>query len=239
MLKYTNPILFTLFPFSLPIIRRGKYNYRFVGRRVHESWEAVIVCLTDAGYASSASRWRAHSVACTEAVITRRARLPRGMSWWKLPPNMHHSRKWVFLPLSMFHDGITIYTPNLLLNLHVSRVERHNTLARFIYFRNFRSRKVALLLREGLALYGLSHPALLPVLGVSIEDRSAPFLLYPHTGYKNMKRFLVRCKLSSEGPPRALTTQEVVEMALQAAKGVQYLHRKRLVHRDLAARNCV
>jgi len=98
--------------------------------------------------------------------------------------------------------------------------------------------KVALLLREGLALYGLSHPALLPVLGVSIEDRSAPFLLYPHTGYKNMKRFLLRCKFSNEGPPRALTTQEVVEMALQAAKGVQYLHRKKLVHRDLAA-NCV
>ncbi|XP_020283411.1 tyrosine-protein kinase Dnt-like [Pseudomyrmex gracilis] len=99
--------------------------------------------------------------------------------------------------------------------------------------------QVALLLREGLALYGLSHPALLPVLGVSIEDRSAPFLLYPHTGYRNMKRFLVKCKSSSEGPPRALTTQEVVEMALQAAKGVQYLHRKRLIHKDLAARNCV
>ncbi|KOC60383.1 Tyrosine-protein kinase Dnt [Habropoda laboriosa] len=93
--------------------------------------------------------------------------------------------------------------------------------------------QVALLLREGLALYGLSHPALLPVLGVSIEDRSAPFLLYPHTGYKKI------CGKNSEGPPRALTTQEVVEMALQAAKGVQYLHRKRLVHRDLAARNCV
>jgi len=104
---------------------------------------------------------------------------------------------------------------------------------------DFFLKKVALLLREGLALYGLSHPALLPVLGVSIEDRSAPFLLYPHTGYKNMKRFLLRCKFSNEGPPRALTTQEVVEMALQAAKGVQYLHRKRLVHRDLAARNCV
>ncbi|XP_046742796.1 tyrosine-protein kinase Dnt-like isoform X1 [Diprion similis] len=99
--------------------------------------------------------------------------------------------------------------------------------------------QVALLLREGLALYGLSHSALLPVLGVSIEDRGAPFLLYPHTGYRNMKRFLVRCKLSSEGPPRALTTQGVVEMALQAAKGAQYLHKKRLVHRDLAARNCV
>jgi len=102
----------------------------------------------------------------------------------------------------------------------------------------FPPKKVALLLREGLALYGLSNPALLPVLGVSIEDRSAPFLLYPHTGYRNMKRFLQKCK-QSEGPMRTLTTQEVVEMALQAGRGVQYLHKKRLVHRDLAARNCV
>lgn len=108
-----------------------------------------------------------------------------------------------------------------------------------VFFFSVLKKKVALLLREGLVLYGLSHSALLPVLGVSIEDRSAPFLLYPHTGYRNMKRFLVRCKLSSEGPPRALTTQEIVEMALQAAKGVQYLHRKRLIHKDLAARNCV
>ncbi|XP_058799259.1 tyrosine-protein kinase Dnt-like [Phymastichus coffea] len=99
--------------------------------------------------------------------------------------------------------------------------------------------QMALLLREGFSLHGLSHPALLPVCGVSIEERGAPFLLYPHTGYKNMKRFLLRCKLTSEGPTRALTTQEVVEMALQVAKGVQYLHRKRLVHRDIAARNCV
>lgn len=104
---------------------------------------------------------------------------------------------------------------------------------------NANQSQVALLLHEGLALYGLSHPALLPVLGVSIEDRGAPFLLYPHTGYRNMKRFLLRCKLNNEGPLRALTTQEVVEMALQAAKGIQYLHRKRLVHRDIAARNCV
>lgn len=99
--------------------------------------------------------------------------------------------------------------------------------------------QVGLLLQEGLALYGLSHPGLLTVLGVSIKDSTPPFLLYPYTNYRNMKRFLLRCKQSCEGPPRALTTQEVVEMALQAASGVQYLHKKRLVHRDIAARNCV
>lgn len=77
-------------------------------------------------------------------------------------------------------------------------------------------------------------------MGVSIEGSGAPFLLYPYTGFRNMKKFLIRCKVnSSDGPPKALTTQEIVEMALQAAKAVQYLHRKRIVHRDIAARNCV
>ncbi|XP_014230078.1 tyrosine-protein kinase Dnt-like [Trichogramma pretiosum] len=101
--------------------------------------------------------------------------------------------------------------------------------------------QMAMLLREGLALYGLNHPTLLPVLGVSIEERGSPFVLYPHTNYRNMKHFLLRCKHGNGdgAPTRALTTQELVEMALQVAKGVQYLHRKRLVHRDIAARNLV
>lgn len=99
--------------------------------------------------------------------------------------------------------------------------------------------QVTVLLREGLTFYRVNHSALLTILGVSIEESGAPFLLYPYTGYKNMKRFLLRCKLSSEGPPRALTTQEVVEMALQASKGVQYLHKKKFIHKDIAARNCV
>ena len=109
----------------------------------------------------------------------------------------------------------------------------------FWYLLAFHWFQVTVLLREGLAFYRINHPTLLTILGVSIEESGAPFLLYPYTAYKNMKRFLLRCKLSSEGPPRALTTQEVVEMALQAAKGVQYLHRKKFIHKDVAARNCV
>lgn len=52
-------------------------------------------------------------------------------------------------------------------------------------------------------------------------------------------RFLQKCKLCPEGVAHTLTTQEVVDMALQIVQGVQFLHKKRLVHRDLAARNCV
>ena len=99
--------------------------------------------------------------------------------------------------------------------------------------------QMAQLLREGLSLYGVCHPTILTVLGVSCEERGAPFLLYPYHGYRNMKQFLLRCKINEEQPLRALTTQELVEMGLQVAKGMQYLHRKRLLHRDIATRNLV
>lgn len=99
--------------------------------------------------------------------------------------------------------------------------------------------QVSLLLQEGMTMYGLSHKNILSVLGVSIEDHTAPFLIYPFQGYTNLKRFLQKCKLCPEGVAHTLTTQEVVDMALQIVQGVQFLHKKRLVHRDLAARNCV
>ncbi|KAJ9592192.1 hypothetical protein L9F63_001308, partial [Diploptera punctata] len=99
--------------------------------------------------------------------------------------------------------------------------------------------QVSLLLQEGMTMYGLSHKNVLTVLGVSIEDHTAPFLIYPFHGDSNLKRFLQMCKLSSEGVARVLTTQEVVAMALQIVHAMQYLHKKRLLHRDLATRNCL
>lgn len=99
--------------------------------------------------------------------------------------------------------------------------------------------QISLLLQEGMAMYGVSHKNVMSILGVSIEDHTAPFLLYPLRGHQNLKRFLQKCKLCPEGIAHSLTTQEVVDMALQITTGMQYLHRKRLLHRDLAARNCV
>lgn len=99
--------------------------------------------------------------------------------------------------------------------------------------------QISLLLQEGMAMYGLSHKNILSILGVSIEDHTAPFLIYPHQGYTNLKRFLQKCKLCPEGVAHTLTTQEVVDMALQIISGMQYLHKKRLLHKDIATRNCV
>lgn len=99
--------------------------------------------------------------------------------------------------------------------------------------------QVSLLLHEGMTMYGLNHRHVLTVLGVSIEDHTSPFLIYPLTGYTNMKKFLQKCKMSAEGVAHTLTTQEVVDMALQVTHGLHYLHQKRMVHKDIAARNCV
>lgn len=99
--------------------------------------------------------------------------------------------------------------------------------------------QISLLLQEGMTMYALNNKNILSVLGVSIEDHTAPFLIYPFNGYTNMKKFLQKCKLCPEGVAHTLTTQEVVDMALQIIHGMQYLHKKHLLHRDLAARNCV
>lgn len=52
-------------------------------------------------------------------------------------------------------------------------------------------------------------------------------------------RFLQKCKVCAEGIAHTLTTQEVVDMALQIVHGMQYIHRKKILHKDVAARNCV
>lgn len=99
--------------------------------------------------------------------------------------------------------------------------------------------QISLLLQEGMSMYSLNHKNILSIRRVSIEDHTAPFLLFPYKFTKNLKTFLQKCKLSSEGVSHTLTTQEVVDMALQVIHGLSYLHKKHLLHKDLAARNCV
>ena len=37
----------------------------------------------------------------------------------------------------------------------------------------------------------------------------------------------------------SLTTQAIVDMALQTVLALQYLHRRKLLHKDVATRNCL
>lgn len=94
--------------------------------------------------------------------------------------------------------------------------------------------QVSLLLQEGMSLYGASHKNILTVLGVSIEDHTAPFLLYPAPeNMRNLKLFL------QEPMARSLTTIQIVMMSSQIALAVGHLHSHGVIHKDIATRNCV
>jgi RYK receptor-like tyrosine kinase len=94
--------------------------------------------------------------------------------------------------------------------------------------------QVSLLLQEGMGLYGASHPHILSVLGVSIEDHTAPLILYPaESNTKNLKVFLL------EPVARTLTTIQSVEMCLQVASAIGHLHSHGVLHKDIATRNCM
>lgn len=81
---------------------------------------------------------------------------------------------------------------------------------------------------------GASHAGILSVLGVSIEDHTAPFLLYPAANKtRNLKLFL------QEPAARSLTTIQIVLMSTQIAEALGHLHSHGVIHKDIAARNCV
>lgn len=94
--------------------------------------------------------------------------------------------------------------------------------------------QVSLLLQEGMSLYGASHPGILSLLGVSIDDHTTPFLLYAAPdGTRNLKLFL------QEPVSRTLTTIQIVMMSSQLALALGHLHSHGVIHKDIAARNCV
>jgi RYK receptor-like tyrosine kinase len=94
--------------------------------------------------------------------------------------------------------------------------------------------QVSLLLQEGMNLYGACHVGILSVFGVSIEDHTAPFLLYAaDNNTRNLKLFL------QEPIARTITTIQIVKMSSQLASAVCHLHAHGVLHKDISTRNCV
>ncbi|XP_018792765.1 PREDICTED: tyrosine-protein kinase Drl [Bactrocera latifrons] len=95
--------------------------------------------------------------------------------------------------------------------------------------------QVSLLLQEGMMLYNAAHPNVLSVLGVTIEDFTTPFLLYPAAkNTRNLKLFLQEPAFA-----RSVTTIQTVLMSSQLAMAMEHLHNHGVIHKDVAARNCV
>ncbi|XP_044765971.1 tyrosine-protein kinase Dnt-like [Coccinella septempunctata] len=99
-------------------------------------------------------------------------------------------------------------------------------------------RQVHLFLTEGMMLYGMEHKNVLTVLGMNTENPKQPLFIYPFIGRGNLKRFLIKCRQREEDQ-YTLSTQSLVDIAIQIVFGLMYLHSQCLCHKDVATRNCV
>ncbi|XP_013067527.1 tyrosine-protein kinase RYK-like isoform X2 [Biomphalaria glabrata] len=102
-----------------------------------------------------------------------------------------------------------------------------------------KSDQVQLFLTESVLLKSLIHPNLHSILGACLESPDQPLVVYPYLQEGNMKKFLLKCRMSECGSRYTLNTQQLVYMAIQIIRGIQYLHRKKLIHKDIATRNCI
>jgi len=70
------------------------------------------------------------------------------------------------------------------------------------------------------------------------SDGPTPLVIYPFMNRGNLKNYL-RLTRTAEPLSRPLTTRDIVNIASQLARGLNYLSRRRLIHKDVATRNCV
>lgn len=99
--------------------------------------------------------------------------------------------------------------------------------------------QVQLFLTESVLLKGLVHPNLHSLMGACMARPEQPLVVYPAMQEGNMKKFLLKCRMAETGSRYTLNTQQLVYMTIQIIRGIQYLHRKKLIHKDVATRNCI
>ncbi|XP_041356261.1 tyrosine-protein kinase RYK-like [Gigantopelta aegis] len=102
-----------------------------------------------------------------------------------------------------------------------------------------RADQVQVFFMESCMLKGFVSPNVNPLIATCVETDCQPYMIYPFSNEGNLKKFLQKCRMSECGSRYTLSTQPLVYMAIQIIRGIQYLHRKKVIHKDIATRNCV
>jgi tRNA A-37 threonylcarbamoyl transferase component Bud32 len=88
--------------------------------------------------------------------------------------------------------------------------------------------------KEASLLVGLSHPNILPLFCCSIRDRSCSLVMELMDGDLHELMEVLVYNESQDAPFQLL---EAVDIMLQVAEGMNYLHQNNVLHRDLKSKN--
>ena len=92
--------------------------------------------------------------------------------------------------------------------------------------------------REAVVVNQFDHPNILKLLGVCF-DQEPYCIAFEYMELGDLNKYLRNKAISVSKPSSNLNIQQLVEMGINIAAGLEYLARCRFVHRDLATRNCL
>eukprot|EP01018_Ginkgo_biloba_P015515 Gb_39729 [translate_table: standard] len=77
---------------------------------------------------------------------------------------------------------------------------------------------------------GLRHPHILPLFGYSFDEKKSECYIVMELAQGNLRNYITNQRYN-------ITLESAVDIMLQIAEGMKYLHSKDLIHRDLKAEN--
>ena len=93
-------------------------------------------------------------------------------------------------------------------------------------------------INEAVHMNQFDHPNILKLLGVCF-DKEPLCLIFEYMDLGDLNNYLRRNAVSSSQSSSSFTIQQMVDMAIDIAAGLEYLAVHHFVHRDLATRNCL
>ena len=93
-------------------------------------------------------------------------------------------------------------------------------------------------IQEAVVVNQFDHPNILKLLGVCF-DQEPYFITFEYMELGDLNRYLRNKAISVSQASSNLTVQQLVDMAINIAAGLEYLAEHHFIHRDLATRNCL